>query len=88
MFSLFRRETHPDLEKILLRLRLNAENNYRDATKEDLGELSTRYEELKSAGKLNDKQVDHYKEVITTYGVKLQNFSHKTQKVNAYSEKI
>ncbi|MBO4765904.1 MAG: hypothetical protein K6B39_10035 [Lachnospiraceae bacterium] len=88
MFSFFRRETHPDLEKILLRLRLNAENNYRDATKEDLGELSTRYEELKSAGKLNDKQIDHYREVITTYGVKLQNFSHKTQKVNAYSEKL
>ena len=88
MFSSFRRETHPDLEKILLRLRLNAENNYRDATKEDLGELSTRYEELKSAGKLNDKQIDHYKEVITTYGVKLQNFSHKTQKVGKYSEKL
>ena len=88
MFSFFRRETHPDLEKILLRLRLNAENNYRDATKEDLEELKARYEELKAAGKLNQKQLDHYSEVITTYGVKLQNFSHKTQKVNSYSEKL
>ena len=83
-----KRETHPDLEKILLRLRLNAENNYRDATKEDLEELKARYEELKAAGKLNQKQLDHYSEVITTYGVKLQNFSHKTQKVNSYSEKL
>jgi hypothetical protein len=88
MFSFFKRETHPDLEKILLRLRLNAENNYRDATKEDLEELKARYEELKAAGKLNQKQLDHYSEVITTYGVKLQNFSHKTQKVNSYSEKL
>ena len=88
MFSFFKRETHPDLEKILLRLRLNAENNYRDATKEDLEELKARYEELKVAGKLNQKQLDHYSEVITTYGVKLQNFSHKTQKVNSYSEKL
>ncbi len=88
MFSFFKRETLPDLEKILLRLRLNAENNYRDATKEDLEELKARYEELKAAGKLNQKQLDHYSEVITTYGVKLQNFSHKTQKVNSYSEKL
>ena len=88
MFSFFKRETHPDLEKILLRLRLNAENNYRDATKEDLEELKARYEELKAAGKLNQKQLDHYSEVITTYGVKLQDFSHKTQKVNSYSEKL
>ena len=38
--------------------------------------------------KLNQKQIDHYSEVITTYGIKLQNFSHKTQKVNSYSEKL
>ena len=88
MFSFFKKETHSELEQILTRLHLNASNNYRDATKEDLEELSARFEERKNAGKLNDKQVDHYKEVITTYGIKLQNFSHKTQKVNAYSEKI
>ena len=76
------------MEAILKRLRLNAENNYRDATKEDLEELKARYEELKLAGKLNGKQIDHYSEVITTYGIKLQNFSHKTQKVNSYSEKL
>lgn len=88
VFSFLKKETHSDLEAILKRLRLNAENNYRDATKEDLEELKARYEELKSAGKLNGKQIDHYSEVITTYGIKLQNFSHKTQKVNSYSEKL
>lgn len=88
MISLFKRETHQELEKILERLRLNAENNYRDATKEDLAELEKRYGQLKAAGKLNQKQIDHYSEVITTYGIKLQNFSHKTQKVNSYSEKL
>jgi len=88
MFSFLKRETHPELEKILERLRLNASNNYRDATKEDLAELEERYEELQAAGKLNGKQMEHYREVITTYGIKLQNFSHKTQKVNAYSEKL
>ena len=88
VFSFLKKETHSDLEAILKRLRLNAENNYRDATKEDLEELKARYEELESAGKLNGKQIDHYSEVITTYGIKLQNFSHKTQKVNSYSEKL
>ena len=79
MFSFFRRETHPDLEKILLRLRLNAENNYRDATKEDLGELSTRYEELKSAGKLNDKQKARYSDLLATYSERMKKFTHKDQ---------
>ena len=88
MFSFLQKSTHADLEKILERLRLNASNNYRDATKEDLAELEARFAELKAAGKLNQKQLDHYSRTITEYGIKLQNFSHKTQKVNRYSEKL
>ena len=88
MFSLFKKQTHPELEKILERLRLNAENNYRDATKEDLAELEQRYNELMGAGKLNEKQIEHYRQTIVSYGVKLQYFSHNSQKVNQYSEKL
>ncbi len=88
MFSFFQKETHPELEKILERLRLNAENNYRDATKDDLAELEQRYNELLDAGKLNKKQIDHYRNTIISYGIKLQYFSHNSQKVNQYSEKL
>ena len=72
----------------MTRLKLNASNNYRDATKEDLAELSERYEALKSAGKLNEKQITYYRSRIIEYTDKLKNFSHKTQKVNRYSEKL
>ena len=49
MFSFFKKETHSELEQILTRLHLNASNNYRDATKEDLEELKKRYAELMDA---------------------------------------
>jgi chromosome segregation ATPase len=88
MFSFFKKETHSELEQILTRLHLNASNNYRDATKEDLEELKERYAELLDAGKLNEKQIEHYRIKITEYTGKLQNFSHKTQNVGKYSEKI
>ncbi|MBR6020534.1 MAG: hypothetical protein IK055_10005 [Lachnospiraceae bacterium] len=88
MFSWLKKETHTELEEIMTRLRLNAENNYRDATKEDLAELKKRYEELLAAGKLNSKQEEHYRIKITEYTGKLQNFSHNSQKVNSYSEKL
>ena len=50
MFSFLQKETHSQLEQIVTRLKLNASNNYRDATKEDLAELTKKYEELKAAG--------------------------------------
>ena len=88
MFSFLQKETHSKLEEIVTRLKLNASNNYRDATKEDLAELEKLYEELKEAGKLNPKQIIYYRSRIIEYTDKLKNFSHKTQKVNKYSEKI
>ncbi|MCR5466313.1 MAG: hypothetical protein K6F11_05695 [Lachnospiraceae bacterium] len=88
MFDFLKKETHSELEKIVTRLKLNASNNYRDATKEDLAELSERYEALKDAGKLNEKQITYYRSRIIEYTDKLKNFSHKTQKVNKYSEKL
>lgn len=88
MFSFLKKPTHGELEQILTRLHLNASNNYRDATKEDLEELKARYEELMSAGKLNEKQIEHYRVKIEEYTEKLRNFSHKTQNVGKYSEKI
>lgn len=88
MFSLFQKETHSELEAIVTRLKLNASNNYRDATKEDLAELEKRYNELLAAKKLNPKQEAYYRCRIVEYTGKLQNFSHNSQKVNKYSEKI
>jgi len=88
LFSFFQSETHKDLEQILLRLKLNAENNYRDATKEDLAELEAKFNELHDAGKLSEKQITYYNGRIAIYKEKLKNFSHKAQKVGNTSSKI
>ena len=41
--SFLQKQTHSQLEQIVTRLKLNASNNYRDATKEDLAELEKKY---------------------------------------------
>ena len=78
--SLFKKETHKLLEPMLQTLRLNAENNYRDATLENLDDLEKKFNELKDAGKLNDKQISHYTELIANYRTELKGFTHKEQK--------
>ncbi len=88
MFSFLQSKTHNELEKIILRLKMNAENNYRDATREDLEELESTYRSLHDAGKLNRKQIAYYSDIIEVYKEKLKNFSHRSQKVSSYSEKI
>lgn len=76
---LFQKSTNKELEKILQRLKLNAENNYRDATLEDLGELEARFKELCDAGKMNEKQKTRYSGLISAYKTKLKGFTHKEQ---------
>lgn len=88
MFSFLQSKTQSELEQIVTRLHLNASNNYRDATKEDLAELEKRFGELEAAGKLNEKQKVYYRSRIIEYTAKLKNFSHNSQKVSKYSEKI
>ncbi len=80
--SIFQRETHKDLESILRRLRLNAENNYRDATLSDLEELATLFQDLDARGKLNSKQKAHYSSLIDHYRTQFKGFTHREQTAN------
>lgn len=52
--------TQRELEDINEQLRLNASNNYRDATLDNLKELETKYRELSGKGRLNKEQSEHY----------------------------
>lgn len=80
MFKIFKRETHSLLEEINERLKLNASNNYRDATIDNLNELEVEFERLKAAGKLNEIQIRHYGDKIAGYKEEFKNFTHKAQK--------
>lgn len=80
MFSIFQSHTHKELSKILNRMQMNAENNYRDATLSDLHELESRFHELDSEGKLNNKQKAHYSALIEHYKMEFRGFTHKEQR--------
>lgn len=68
------------LEEVIARIENNASNNYKDAAQQALSEYESVLQELKTAGKLNDKQVVHYDAQLATYKERMQKFTHKDQK--------
>ena len=68
-----------ELEMLISKTRMNQSNNYKDAAQENFKALCTRYEELQSAGKLNEKQQTHYSEIMDELRKELDKFTHKDQ---------
>ena len=60
-------KTHKVLEIIHQRLKMNAENNYRDATLQDLKELEDSFQKLKEINKLSKRQKEYYSSIIIRY---------------------
>lgn len=77
---LFKKTKHKALEEINFRLKMNAENNYRDATLSDLKELEELFTELKASNKTNDKQNEYYENLIKNYKEEFRGFTHKEQR--------
>ena len=67
MLRFLKKVTQRELEDINEQLRLNASNNYRDATLDNLKELETKYRELSEKGRLNKEQSEHYGKMIDDY---------------------
>lgn len=80
MLRFLKKVTQRELEDINEQLRLNASNNYRDATLDNLKELETKYRELSEKGRLNKEQSEHYGKMIDDYKVEFKGFTHKEQK--------
>lgn len=72
-------KTHKVLEIIHQRLKMNAENNYRDATLQDLKELEDSFQKLKEINKLSKRQKEYYSSIIIRYKEEFKGFSHKDQ---------
>lgn len=68
------------LEEIISRIENNASNNYKDAAQQAFLEYDATLQELKSAGKLSDKQIAHYDAQLADYKERMQKFTHKDQK--------
>ena len=79
MLRLFKSKEEKELDALLVRVDNNMSNNYKDAAQENFKALCSRYDELLSAGKLNEKQQTHYTEIIEELRKELDKFTHKDQ---------
>ncbi len=68
-----------ELETLISKTRMNQSNNYKDAAQENFKDLCTRYDELLSADKLNEKQQAHYTGIIEELRKELDKFTHRDQ---------
>lgn len=69
-----------ELDEIIKKLQLNCSNNYKDNAQANFKEFTTRFEQLKSQGKLSGKKLGYYEKIKEEYEEKLKGFSHKEQK--------
>lgn len=80
MLSFLKSSKKSELETIVARIRMNMENNYKDAAQLNLAEFEKLFYELKDNGKLNDKQIKNYEAVLESLKIRMKNFTHKDQK--------
>lgn len=68
------------LEEQIHHVRLNVENNYKDAAQEDFRVFEKTLQELKAAGKLTEKQVEYYDALWKQLKEEMKKFSHFEQR--------
>lgn len=62
-----------ELEAVLLRLRMNESNNYKDAAQNDYREFLKLFEEYKEKEILKRRQIAYYEEIVTKLEEELKN---------------
>lgn len=78
--GLFKSKYERELETYIARINMDMSNNYKDNAQAGLKELEERYEELKAAGVLKEKEVAAFENRIEMYRERLKGYTHKDQK--------
>ena len=68
-----------ELEALLLELKNDAANNYKDNAQDDFRRLTALFSDLKSAGKLSGRQLEYYEKEIDSYREMLKDYPHADQ---------
>ena len=76
MLGFLQRKHNDELDALLSEVTRNASNNYKDAAQKAFKDFREKHDELLSAGRLNDKQTEYYRAVISKLEVELKNFRH------------
>ena len=77
---IFGKKTHSVLEKLLLVLKMDMSNNYKDNAQDDFSKLEEAFAEMLSSGKLSKRQAEYYEEQIRELRIILKDYTHKDQK--------
>ncbi len=80
MFDFFKRSTNKQLDSIVQKIRMNMENNYKDAAQMNLKEFEELLHTLEESGKLSEKQQLYYEKELASFQERMKNFTHKDQK--------
>lgn len=68
------------LDTIIAEIRMNMQNNYKDAAQLALKELEEKFCELEESGGLSEKQKTQYRVTLHSFQEQLKSYTHKDQK--------
>lgn len=68
------------LDEKIERIKMNCENNYKDAAQMNLKEFETLLGTFLEEGKLSERQKEYYQRQLAEFEARMQNFTHRDQK--------
>ena len=77
---LFKSKEEKELDNIIKRLEMNMSNNYKDNAQDNLKELESAINGLRSSGKMKSPILAQYENILNDYKKKMEGYSHKDQK--------
>ena len=81
MFGFFSKTgKNKQLEEIIMRIEMNASNNYKDAAQAAFKEYEELLQSLLAENKLPARQKEYYKARQESFKQEMKNFTHKDQK--------
>lgn len=78
--GLFKSKAEKELDSIIQRLEMDMANNYKDNAQDDLKELITAFDGMRSSGSMKPNVLSRYEAIIDGYKEKMKGYSHKDQK--------
>ena len=80
MMGLFKSKAEKELDGIIQRLEMDMANNYKDNAQDDLKELITALEGMRSSGSMKPNALSRYETIVEGYREKMKGYTHKDQK--------
>ena len=80
MLDFLKSSKNKQLDVVVQKIRMNMENNYKDAAQMNLKEFEELLKGLEASGKLNARQKAPYSSELQSFKERMKNFTHKDQK--------